>query len=546
MQENMSLARKTLIWVAAILAILGYGFQPAANYALKHLGVDLSSAANFVHYIQPYSFLLLVLSIATWYTPYSGWRRIALAIFYVAALAAVVFDINLGFTLSFKALMFSILGIVLMVTLPKLVLWKKVVIGLIIGIFLGFDLKVMHVQQFSEYLKIFGTTFIDLIMMIVVPLIFFALVSGVNNMTGSALGRVGIKAVAIYMLSAMFAIALGLIVASILNPGRGVDLTALTSGGAAGKFELPKLMQILLHIIPHNALGAMAGAEGKPETVQTVFIAIFVGVTLNLMGEQGKRVVEFCNSAAQLMFKMIGYIIKLAPLGVFGLMSWITSTLGMDAIFQLAGLVLCTIFGMMLHLVILALMLLILGRLNPIPFFMKSIAYQTLAFSTSSSKATLATAMTIAEEKIGVSKPSTSFVLPLGAAINMDGTAIYLGICAIFFAQAFGIELHLHHYILIIFTATIASVGAAGYPGGSIVMMPMVLDAIGVAPESITLGIALIAGVDRILDMFRTTVNVTSDVALTTIIDRSEGTFNETLYNMSNEEIEGIYTRQNY
>lgn len=420
-------------------------------------------------------------------------------------------------------------------------------IGLVLGILLGFNFKLFHVQEFSEYLKIFGTVFINLIMSIVAPLIFFALVSGVNNMTGNALGRVGIKAVAIYMLSAMFAIALGLIVASVMNPGKGVNLQGLMGGSdPTKKFQLPVLLDILLSIIPHNALGAMAGAEGKPETVQTVFFAIFVGVTLNLMGEQGKRLVEFCNSAAQLMFKMISFIIKLAPLGVFGLMTWITSTLGIEAIIQLFGLVLCTIFGMFMHLVILALMLLILGRLNPIPFFKKSVEFQTLAFSTSSSKATLATAMTVAEEKIGVSKPSTSFVLPLGAAINMDGTAIYLGIIAIFFAQAFGIELQFHHYILIIFTATLASIGAAGYPGGSIVMMPMVLGVIGVTKDNITLGIALIAGVDRILDMFRTTVNVTSDVALTAIIDRSEGTLNEDIYNMSLAELENRNLRSDY
>jgi len=154
--------------------------------------------------------------------------------------------------------------------------------------------------------------------------------------------------------------------------------------------------------------------------------------------------------------------------------------------------------------------------------------------------------MKISEEKIGISRSSTSFVLPLGAAINMDGTAIYLGICAVFFAQAFGLELHLHHYILIIFTATIASIGAAGYPGGSLVMMPMVLDAIGMPHDNIVLGIALLAGVDRILDMFRTTVNVTSDVALTAIIDRTEGTFNVDLYNTPNDQIEGVESDVDY
>lgn len=182
----------------------------------------------------------------------------------------------------------------------------------------------------------------------------------------------------------MFAIALGLIAALLLEPGVGVDLTSLTPSNAAAAFQPPKLLQVLLHFIPHNALGAMAGATGKPETVQTVFFAIFVGVTLNLMGEQGKRIVEFVHSAAQLMFKMIGHIIKLsAPLAVFGLMAWVTANLGIEAILQLLGLVMTTITGMIVHLGILALMILFIGRLNPIPFFKKSIEYQALAFSTS-------------------------------------------------------------------------------------------------------------------------------------------------------------------
>lgn len=539
MQENMSNIRRLIIWVSAIVAIVGYSLQYTSGYITDTVDLDLGKK-SMAEYFQPYSFLFVVLMIMAWFTPHKSWKRVLLGSFFGLTAFTIVNNVNLDFSLSFPALMMTLLGLVLMITLPKLMLWQKVFIGLILGVLLGFDLKIFNVQEFSEYLKILGTTFIDLIMMIVIPLIFFSLVSGINNMTDNALGRVGVKAVLIYVLSAMFAIALGLIVALIFSPGKGIDLTALTPSATKAAFELPKLMQVFLHFIPHNALGAMAGATGKPETVQTVFFAIFVGVTLNLMGEQGKRIVEFSHSAAQLMFKMIGHIIKLAPLAVFGLMAWVTANLGIDAIIQLLGLVMTTITAMIIHLFILAGLILVLGRLNPIPFFKKSIEYQALAFSTSSSKATLATAMKIGEEKMGLSKPSASFVLPLGAAINMDGTAIYLGICAIFFAQAFGVQLDFHHYILIIFTATIASVGAAGYPGGSIVMMPMLLGVIDIPPEAITAGIGILIGVDRILDMFRTTINVTSDVALTIVIDRTEGTLNETLYKMSIAEIEAM------
>lgn len=546
MQENMSLARKGVIWVSAILTLVGYCFQSLARYASNNLNLQIENVDALGRSIQPYGFLFAVLAIVVWYPPHKMWKRILIALFYIIALFSVAFEWKSEYSSNLEALTLTLLGFVVMVTLPKLELWKKVFIGFTIGILLGFDIKLFMVPEFSEYLKILGTIFIDLIMMIVVPLIFFSLVSGINNMTDNALGRVGVKAVAIYVLSAMFAIALGLVMALILRPGIGIDVTSLTPATKGEVFELPKLLKVLLHFIPHNALGAMSGADGKPEIVQTVFFAIFVGVTLNLMGEQGKRVVDLCNGAAQLMFKMIGHIIKLAPLAVFGLMAWVTTNLGIDAILQLFQLVATTISTMIIHLFILGLLILVLGRLNPIPFFIKSIEYQTLAFSTSSSKATLATAMKIAEEKIGISRSSTSFVLPLGAAINMDGTAIYLGICAIFFAQIFNVPLELHHYILIVFAATVASIGAAGYPGGSLVMMPMVLGAIDLPPEQITLGIALLAGVDRILDMFRTTINVTSDVALTAIIDRTEGTFNTTLYNTPNDQIEGVESDVDY
>ena len=376
MQENLSLTRRLAIWFTAVLAIITHVFQ----YEGARLQKFIPSAEYIGDLVKPYSYLLVIATIILWFTPHSSWKRITLASFFGVSVFALAGLIDLDVTTNFPALCLTLLGFITMFTLPKQELWKKVFIGFLIGVLLGFELKAFQVPEFSEYLKIFGTTFIDLIMMIVVPLIFFSLVSGINNMTDNALGRVGLKAVAIYILSAMFAIALGLIMAEIFNPGIGIKLSSLTPTSAGGGFQPPKLLQVILHFIPHNALGAMAGAEGKPETVQTVFFAIFVGVTLNLMGEQGKRIVEFVHSAAQLMFKMIAHIIKLAPFAVFGLMAWVTANLGIDAILQLGWLVLCTISGMMVHLVILALMILFLGRLNPIPFFKKSFEYQALAF----------------------------------------------------------------------------------------------------------------------------------------------------------------------
>ncbi len=563
--------RKLSLALIAILVVVGYSLGYISEFLENEKLGQLSGV------VKPYSFLLVVLGAVVAYTPHAQWKKILLSITFLLAVYAVVTDKTVEFADNFPALALTILGAVLMLTLPKMQLWKKVMIGLVIGLLLGLDLKFYEVPGYSEYLKLIGMKFIDLIMMIVAPLIFLSLISGINNMTDSkALERVGFKAVGIYVLSAMFAVLLGLLMAEIFQPGKGMDVSQLqstsTSSGKTSALEFdcamqdtettykgskeaakqagikldcdaikqeavspfPPLLQVFADFIPHNGLGALVGADAKPSMIQTVFFAIFVGLALNFMGEQGKRLVDLSHTGAQLMFKIIGIIIKLSPIAVFGFMAWVTANLGVDALVQLFQLVLTTIMGMIVHCFILALMLIVLGRLNPIPFFKKSMEYQALAFSTSSSKATLTTAMKIGEERMGISKSSVSFVLPLGAAINMDGTAIYLGICAVFFAQITGVTLDFHHYIIVIFAATIASMGAAGYPGGSIVVMYMVLQTIGVSDAYI----GILLGVDRVLDMFRTTINVTSDVALTAIIDASEGTLDKKTYYASMEELD--------
>jgi len=412
-------------------------------------------------------------------------------------------------------------------------LWKKVLIGLVLGVITGYlmktNMKPADVGLYSLYLKQAGVVFINLIMMIVAPLIFFSLVAGVNNLKdGDSLGRIGWKATIAYMGTSMFAIAMGLTVATLVDPGLGFSFEA--KDAEVAKAELPEIAKILMNIIPTNAVGSFAGVSAKSNTVQVVFFAIFVGVVLNFMGKKGKNLVTFCTDAANLMFEMIAVIIKIAPIAVFGLMAWVTATTGFDAIEKLALLVACTVGAVTLHYVLLGIAFFLINGISPISFYKKSFEYQALAFSTTSSKATLATAMRVAEDKIGISKESSSFILPLGAAINMDGTAIYLGICAVFFAGVFGVDLTTMDYIMVVFTATVASIGAAGYPGGSLVMMGLVLSVIGLSPEQTALGVGFIAAVDRILDMFRTTINVTSDVAICSMIDKSEGRFDEEKY----------------
>ncbi len=400
-------------------------------------------------------------------------------------------------------------------------LWQKVIIGLILGVIAGVLLK-----EKTVYIKPIGTIFINMIKMVVVPLIFFSIISGITSMEDkSKLGKVGAKSTAAYLATAMFAVVIGLVTASIFKPGVGVniDLSSSSASQAVAKESTqPDMLQMLVDIVPTNAIGAMA--EGH--ILQVVFFAIFVGITINLMGDQGKRLIEMIQLLAAMVFKMIGLIIKLSPYGVFALISWVVGTQGMDVLISLAKLVVTVVFACGVQFAVFALFILVFARLSPLPFFKKSIEYQALAFSTSSSKATLPTTMAVCQERLGISKAGTSFVLPLGASINMDGTAIYLGICAVFFAQVTGVELHFHEYLLIILTSTLASIGAAGIPGGALIMMGMVLSTVGLPLE----GIALIAGVDRILDMLRTTINITGDAAITLIIDKSEGMFNEEIY----------------
>jgi Na+/H+-dicarboxylate symporter len=223
---------------------------------------------------------------------------------------------------------------------------------------------------------------------------------------------------------------------------------------------------------------------------------------------------------------MINAIVKLAPFGVFGFIASVIGTQGVDVLSSLGMLIIAVMAACIFQYIVFGLMLFFIGRVNPMPFYKKMIFTQSLAFATSSSKATLSTAMDQLQTRLGVSKTSTNFLLPLGACINMDGTAIYLGIVAVFFAQAFGITLETHDYLMLVLTCTLGSIGAAGIPSGSIIFMGMVLTSVGLPLE----GIALILGVDRILDMVRTTINITGDSTITLMVDSTEGTLDEKLY----------------
>jgi len=416
-------------------------------------------------------------------------------------------------------------------------LWFRVLLGLVLGIIFGFivgpltannPLDITGKAFLTDYIKPVGTVFINLIKMVIVPLIFFSLVSGILSMTNAeAFKRIGLKAVGAFLMTGAFAVCIGLAFAHFFHPGVGVDLSALASvaGGSAAPAAAPKdvsVIQILVNTIPPNVIKAMA----EDNILQVVVFALFVGVTLNRLGTKVQNLIDFCKSAALLVFRLIETIVRFSPYGVFALTAWMVGTQGIDILIALFKLVCVVVGALLTQYLLFGLMIIVFGRLSPLPFYRKMLEPQLLAFSTSSSKATLSTAMRVVNERIGVSKSSTAFVLPLGASINMDGTAIYLGITALFFSQAYNIPLDAHHYFILILTATLGSIGAAGIPSGSLFMMGMVFTSVGLPLD----GIALIAGIDRILDMLRTTVNITGDSVITLLVDKSEGTFDRALY----------------
>lgn len=392
-------------------------------------------------------------------------------------------------------------------------MWKKILLGLLLGVILGVILK-----EDAVYLKPLGDLFIRLIKMIIVPMIFFAIVGGITSVNDSrSLGRLSIKASLAYLCTTLVAITIGLVVGTIFEPGGGVSLDfGSHSLPKADVPMVPEIFDAILSIVPDNAIGAMA----RGTILQVVFFSLFTGITLNSMEQdKAKRLSSMFQILSAMVFKMVHFIVQLAPIAACALTAWIVGTQGMNVLVKLMKLIGCAYLGFGVQYLILGLMIWLWTRLSPVPFFKKSFEYQALAFSTISSKAALPTTIKVCQERLGISNLSSSFVLPLGASINMDGTAIYISICALFFAQVTGKALGIGDYGCIILTGTLGSIGAAGIPSGTIMMLPMVLGSIGLPLE----GIALIVGIDRIVDMMRTTISITGDAAVTLCVDHSEG-----------------------
>ncbi|WP_134677549.1 dicarboxylate/amino acid:cation symporter [Ectopseudomonas khazarica] len=405
--------------------------------------------------------------------------------------------------------------------LARVPLWQQILVGLVLGVVVG-----MLYKPGALALAPVGALFLNAIKMLIVPLVFISLVAGITAMSDSAkLGRISVKTIAIYLITTAFAVSIGLAFGTLFSPGEGMHMVA--SGSAEAK-QAPSLVQILVGLVPTNPVTAFA--EGN--ILQIIVFAIALGVSMNLVGEKAAPAIRLFDSLAEVLYKLTDLVMRFAPIGVFALIAGVVASHGIEVLLPLAGVIGVIYLASIAHMLLVYGSLIgVLARLSPLRFFRGIAPALAVAFSTSSSSGTLPVSIECARKNLGVSQGVAGFVLPVGATINMDGTAIYQGVLALFIAQAFGIDLSAGQYLMIILTATLASVGTAGIPGAGLIMLGLVLSSVGLPLE----GVALIAGIDRILDMARTTVNVTGDLMTTALVARSENELDRDVYNSDNE-----------
>ncbi len=421
----------------------------------------------------------------------------------------------------------------------KLELHWKIIIGLVLGLLYGIFAASQGLASFTnDWVAPFGKIFLNLLKLIAVPLVLSSLITGVASLSDTKkLSRIGGKTISIYVLTTAVAVTIGLISVNILQPGDTVPedmktkLQETYKSAASGRMEAAEevkdrsLLQPLVDMVPSNVFSS---ASNNRNMLQVVFVAIIVGIALiQIPKNKGKPVLDFFEGINELVIKLVDNIMLIAPIGVFALIAdTITSVAGdnlnniLELLSALGYYMLAVIIGLVLQMAITyTFVLKSFSKMNLKTFYQGIAPAQLLAFSTSSSGATLPVTMERCEEELGVSEEVSSFVLPLGATINMDGTALYQAVAAVFIAQTIGMDLALGAQLTIVFTAVLASIGTAAVPGAGIIMLIIILEAVGV-PSA---GIALILGVDRILDMMRTVTNVTGDATVAVAIHSSEG-----------------------
>jgi len=418
-----------------------------------------------------------------------------------------------------------------MVTEKKMTLTTKVLIGMGLGIAVGLFINLLGLNGEGSFINeyvvngffhIVGKMFVTSLKMLVVPLVFFSLITGVLGIGDiNALGKVGAKSFALYMLTTAIAIAIGIGIAATIGIGEGVKMSTDVAFTAK---EAPALSSVLIDIIPSNVINAMA--LGK--MLQIIFFSILVGISILMVGKKAEPIVQLIEIGNEIMMKMVNIVMAIAPYAVFALLAKAIANLGLGLLADLAGYVLVLIAALMIHLFITLMSILkIFSGMSPKIFLKKMRETQIFAFSTSSSNATIPVTLRAVTERLGVNNSVASFTVPFGATINMDGTAIMQGVATVFIANAYGVELGITGYLTVILMSVLASIGTAGVPGVGLIMLSMVFTQVGLPVE----GIGLILGVDRLLDMIRTAVNVSGDAAVSVIVAKSEGKLDESVFN---------------
>lgn len=401
----------------------------------------------------------------------------------------------------------------------KMSLISKITIGFIIGIILGFiigpmaDTTPVIANYVLPTLGLIGRIFLALLKMLIVPLVFTSIIMGAASVGDpKVLGRIGIKTVVLYLLTTLVAIILGLVLANFIQPGIGLSLE-----GAAGEAKAAmSAFDVIESIFPANPLEALVSGR----MLQVIVFALFLGVGASLIGEKGRKFLDVNESIAETMYKVTAMVMQLAPIGIFALIATTAAKYGFAVLAPFAKVILAVYIGCFLQMVIVySGLVTAFTKKSPMWFFGGVKEAMLAAFVTRSSSAVLPISMKNVQDNLGVSEKVSAFVLPLGATINMDGTALYQGVCALFVAQAFGIHLNLAAQVGIVLTGTLASIGTAGVPGAGLIMLSMVLASAGLPIE----GIGLVAGIDAVLDMARTCVNVTGDMCVATVVAKSEG-----------------------
>ena len=401
--------------------------------------------------------------------------------------------------------------------------YRKLHWQILIALILGAAAGAVGGTQLADLVGWLGTLFIRLLRMIIVPLVVTSIISGVASIgTGGGLGRMFGKTFGYYLLSSLLAVLAGLVLVNLIRPGVGADFTGVEGSVLPEDLRTPSsVVELLLDVVPQNVFAAASSGD----MLAVIFFSILFGLALSTLPDEPRlRLFGFFDAAFQAMMKLTGYVLMLAPLGVFGLMTRAIASFGLGAFRSMAWYMVTVALGLTVHLFItLPLLLLLLGRIRPWIHFRNMVEPLALAFSTSSSAATLPVTLRTVEKRVGVSNRVSSFVLPMGATVNMDGTALYECAGVLFIAQALGMELAVTQQAVVVLTALLASIGAAAVPSAGLVIIFIVLESVGLRGPEVDLLVGFMLAVDRPLDMYRTAVNVFSDSCGAAIIARSEG-----------------------